>query len=56
MTKLKKVKALMESMPRMTFAEACRLLGYDEHDPELMEQDEMLDRLKNMFGLNNERV
>ena len=48
-TKLQKVKALM--LLGNTFKQACLCLGYDPEDPDLIENDNIPQSFKDMFGL-----
>lgn len=48
-TKKQKVKALMQSMG-LTFKKACELLGYNEHDPELINTSSV-DYLFDILGM-----
>jgi uncharacterized ParB-like nuclease family protein len=50
LTKKQKIDALMKSMTGISFREACALLGFDENDPDLVD-DSTLGRIKDMLGL-----
>ncbi len=51
LTKRQKIDALLKAMPHMTYSEACKLLGFDEYDADLVDESETFTNLKNLFGL-----